>query len=301
MKYFLITIDTECDCSPGWLSSCPLSFRNITEGLPGLLQPLFNRYNAVPTYLLTTQVMENAECVKKLSCLEGKYELGTHLHAEFSPPFKKYDKPDGIRAVDFSCDYDENTEYLKLKEITSLFENGFNRKPLVFRGGRFGAGPSTIRSLEKLGYIADTSVTPHVAWKSNAMGIDYTRAPRQPYHPDNRKDISRPGCSSIVEFPVSIWKPFARGVRWLRPSPVIPFREIIKVLDYLERTCKGDIYANMMFHSMEIIPGASPYCLTDNDVSNFMFTLGDILEEAAARGYVFSELEAAAKMVLSGK
>jgi hypothetical protein len=296
MKYFLITIDTECDASPDWRNASPLSFRSITDGIPGLLQPFFNRYGAVPTYLLTTQVLESNACLETLKSLDGKFELGTHLHPEFSSPSRKFEKPDGIRANDFSCQYDEKTEFLKLEAITNLFTEAFNKKPLVYRGGRFGAGPSTIRALEKLGYIADTSVTPNVKWQSSVLKIDYSKAPGQPYFPDNKRDISIKGKSGIIEFPVSTWKPFLHGERWLRPSPVIPFREIIKVLDSLEKQFHGDIFANMMFHSMEIIPDASPYCATANDVDNFMYTLGDILEEAINRGYRFTGLEEAARI-----
>jgi hypothetical protein len=300
MKYFLITIDTECDASPDWSNASPLSFKNILDGLPGVLQPLFNRYNAIPTYLLTTQVMQNADCVRTLKQLDGQYEFGTHLHGEFCLPGLKFENPAGHRARDFSCQYDEKIEFSKLETITSLFTGCFGRRPLTYRGGRFGAGASTIRSLEKLGYVADTSVTPGLKWNSDEMEIDYTRAPGQPYRPDALHDIAKKGRSGIIEFPVSIWKPFMRGERWLRPSPAIPFREIVKVLDSLEKRFHGDIFANMMFHSMEVIPNTSPYCVTPNDVNNFMFTLGDVLEEAARRGYGFVGLEEAAK-IFKGK
>jgi hypothetical protein len=296
MKYFLITIDTECDCSPDWSSSNPLSFRNILYGIPGLLQPLFGKYRAKPTYLVTTEVMENSECVNTLKNLDGEFELGTHLHGEFSSPARKYEKPDGMRTNDFICLYDRQKEFLKLEAITALFAGKFGYRPLTFRAGRFGAGPSTLRSLENLGYIADTSVTPCEKWTSSEGTVDFTRAPRQPYHPDSAGDIARAGSSGILEFPVSIYKPFMRGPRWLRPSPIVPPGDIIRVLDVLEKCTKGDVYANMMFHSMEIIPCASPYCATEKDVRAYLDTLDMVLAEAAGRGYWFVGLAQAANI-----
>jgi len=296
MKYFCITIDTECDCSPDWSSSNPLSFRSIEQGIPHLLQPLFSRFHAIPTYLVTTEVLENRSCVETLKKLGGSCELGTHLHPEFSPPQKKYERIDGVRANDFLCRYDEETEYLKLETITDLFTDRFGYRPLSFRAGRFGAGPSTIRSLQKLGYLADTSVTPHVQWESRQGTLDFTRAAEQPYYPDCVCDITRRGLGGVLEVPVSIYKPFLRGPRWLRPSCVVPVQAIIGVLDYLDRKYGGDSVANMMFHSMEVIPGASPYCATEADVTVYLNVLEKVLADAARRGYTFIGLGEAARI-----
>jgi len=64
--YVLITIDTECDHDPHWVRSSPLTFTSITEGLPNRLQPAFDSVGAVPTYLLTVEVMEDEESVESL-------------------------------------------------------------------------------------------------------------------------------------------------------------------------------------------------------------------------------------------
>ncbi len=40
-QYLVVTIDTECDKSPTWHNSNPLTFKSIIEGVPELLTPLF--------------------------------------------------------------------------------------------------------------------------------------------------------------------------------------------------------------------------------------------------------------------
>ena len=83
---FTITIDTECDHDPLWTRSKPLRFDSITVGLPERLQPVFQAAGAVPTYLLTVEVMEDAASVQALRALAGDHELGTHLHSAFIEP-----------------------------------------------------------------------------------------------------------------------------------------------------------------------------------------------------------------------
>ena len=84
--YLVITIDVEPDCTPTWKYSSPLTFHGVTEGIQKRLQPLFNKYNIVPTYLINNVVLEDGQSTDTFLKLEGRFELGTHLHAEFIAP-----------------------------------------------------------------------------------------------------------------------------------------------------------------------------------------------------------------------
>ncbi len=53
-----ISIDTECDHDVNWARANPLTFDSINEGLPNRLQPVYNEVGAIPTYLLTVEVLE---------------------------------------------------------------------------------------------------------------------------------------------------------------------------------------------------------------------------------------------------
>ena len=163
-----ISIDTECDHDPRWRRSDPLAFESIVEGLPNRLQPAFGEVGAVPTYLLTVEVMEDDASVAALRALAGPHELGTHLHAAFVEPEKRFHDYAGVDSPDFQCSSPPAVEHAKLANLTALFEARFGYRPKSFRAGRYGAGAATIDSLERLGYACDTSVVPYKLWREHA-------------------------------------------------------------------------------------------------------------------------------------
>ncbi len=296
--YLAITIDTEPDCSVSWRRSNPLTFHSVLMGIPQRLQPLFVDFEAKPTYLISQEVLENWECVEVLNSLEGDYELGTHLHGEYVEPEKRYYNYAGTKAVDFACfDYNKDLEMAKLLNLTNIFKERMGTGPVSYRAGRFGADEETIQILEKLGYLIDSSVTPHISWK-NKGGPDFTHCPEQPYHPDV-KNICRPGNSKIVEVPVSIGRKkffllpsFWFFYSWLRPS-VNSTKGMIDLIEYFIEKYHNSksIVLNMVFHSMEVIPKASPYTRTDKDVDRFISKLRDVLDYCNKNGVVFTELK----------
>ncbi len=118
----IISLDTECDKGPGWKVRQPLSFKNIIEGVPERLQPLFEEFGIKPTYLLSPEVLKNDECVSLFQSLDGSVELGTHLHAEFIEPEATplADKTDA-----FQSDFTPEVEFEKLRNLTGLFADRF--------------------------------------------------------------------------------------------------------------------------------------------------------------------------------
>ncbi|MBD3392677.1 MAG: hypothetical protein GF418_11340 [Chitinivibrionales bacterium] len=296
MKYMLVTIDTERDCSSDWSTSNPVTYKSVEQGIPGRLQPLFNRHGVVPTYLLGADVLEQSACVDTLKRLDGTCELGTHLHGELIDRDRTVTVVPGKETTDFSCFYDEQVEFDKLKAITSLFADRFGYAPGSFRAGCFGAGPSTLRSLERLGYRADSSVVPSERDRNHQGALRFGSAPLGPYYPDSRTDIARKGNCAVIEVPVSVKPRLFRRPLWLRPQwSSVP--QMRAVLEYLERRSEGPVFANMMLHSMEIIPGASPYCQTENDVSLYLRDMDEIFGEARRRGYGFIGLSRVPELV----
>ena len=77
-------------------------------------------------------------------------------------------------------------------------------RPVSYRAARFGADLDTIKSLEKLGYKVDSSVTPQINWSSSG-GPNHSKAPQQPYFVSTDAFYS-PGTSTILEVPISISK-----------------------------------------------------------------------------------------------
>ncbi|MBI3899538.1 MAG: hypothetical protein HY308_14770 [Gammaproteobacteria bacterium] len=286
----LATIDTECDHDPSWVRSNPLGFRSIVEGVPERLQPVFDAAGAVPTYLLTVEVMENAECVRTLRDLKGSYEFGTHLHSAFIEPQKKFQDYAGVDSPDFQCHCAPDIEYAKLKNLTQLFQHNFGYQPLSFRAGRFGAGAATISALGRLGYRVDTSVTPHIRWRHPDGNVDYRQAPEQPYFParESLVQADNGARSGVLEIPVTVKDRWFHDPYWLRPwfSSVAVMKDVIgyHLARFRDRRV---VVLNMMFHSMEVIPKASPYPQSDSDVRRYLDDLSEVLQWCRQQGMTF--------------
>jgi hypothetical protein len=288
---FLITIDTECDHDPRWARSRPLTFRSVTEGAPARLQPVFEAAGAVPTYLLTVEVMEDEASVAALRALRGRHELGTHLHSAFIEPEKKFHDYAGVDSPDFQCHCAPAVEFRKLENLTNLFVSRFGRRPRTFRAGRFGAGPNTISALSRLGYLVETSVTPHIRWRHPGGDVDYRGAPDQPYfpRPGSLVDADPAGRAGVLEVPVTTKRRLLRGPRWLRPwfSSVEAMKRVVE--DQLRRhRDRRVVVLNMMFHSMEVIAKASPYPQSESDVQRYLEDLAGVLQWCRARGIGFA-------------
>jgi hypothetical protein len=294
-RYLVITIDVEPDCSADWRYSSPLTFNGVHEGIGSRLQPLFNKYDIIPTYLINNVVLEDDASIETFRNLEGKFEMGTHLHPEFIEPTKSEFDYAGKKGVANCCFYDPEIEFGKIKSITDLFARRFNFQPTSFRAGRFSAGSNTLKSLEKLGYKVDTSVTPNFRWddRTREKPVDFTKAPLQPYWVNQNNIVTRDSKGRLLEVPVSIilkkmgitesikyiiknkrWPYKASNAVWLRPkfSGKDQFKSIVENISSSHHSNESIVF-NMMFHNVEVMPGLSPYSLNENDCATYLESL----------------------------
>jgi hypothetical protein len=311
-KYFVVTIDTEIDKSRDWSIPDTLTFSSIIEGIPRKLNPLFNQYNVKATYLLSPEVIEDNNCVSVLKELNNT-ELGTHLHGDLIEPERTHAVLAGIHSHEMQCTYTKLLERSKITTLTRLFEATFGYNPLSFRAGRFGIGNETLSILSELGYKVDTSVTPGVNWIYPEGISNHTSAPEQPYFADIDNFLEA-GSLDILEVPVSIidvnikdppdflsylW--LRKKIRflfrrdydhfWLRPS-FSSLDEMIYVIARIEnkfRDC-DNIVVNMMFHTNEVIPNASPYTKTEGDCRKFLERIRSVLEYCRRKNFQFVKL-----------
>jgi len=298
----IVSLDTECDKGPDWKIRQPLSFLNITEGIPVRLQPLFESYNIKPTYLLSPEVIRDEECVQLFTSIGNKVELGTHLHAEFIAPDANYMSD---KTIAFQSDYDVEIERAKLTNLTSLFYEIFTYKPRTFRAGRFGISQFTLSILDDLGYTVDSSVTPYKWWwRKRGEGVNHLGASNQPYYP-SIKDFRRPGDMKILEVPVTLVNPFWQKLptnlllnlnpfnryqtiilntllrnriqpTWLRPT-YSSAEEMLWVTEMIAKENNPAVLC-MMFHSNEATASMSPYHKTNSEVDAFMGQMKDYFE-----------------------
>jgi hypothetical protein len=286
-----VSIDCECDKGPAWRTRRPLAFEGVHVGIAERLHPLFQRFGAKPTYLLSPELFRDARCIERLAALEG-CELGTHLHGELAEPGAF--EPDVTNAV--QRDYPRDVEEAKLAWLTEAFRAAFGRAPRSFRAGRFGLGESTVSLLDALGYAVESSVTPHVDWSDVSPGLSFVGAPTQPYHPDPRRPSQR-GEARLLEVPVTILpSPLARVPllgkhvehRWLRPTRssgqalVAIAREAV---DAEQREHPGrTVVLNAMFHNVEVCAGTSPYASTEDEARRIVDRVAALLEHCRGEG-----------------
>lgn len=287
--YCVITIDTEADHSPGWIKPDPLRFNSIMESIPGFLEPLFRTYGATPTYLLTVEVLEDERAVSAAKKFE-QCELGTHLHPEYIAPERKFSSAGGTLSREFSNDYPPIVEQQKLDNLSRLFEDKIGYRATSFRGGKFGFSGNTARALLNLGYLVDTSVTPNVSW-AKIGGPDFQNYPQQPYFINNQDNVRL-----LLEVPVSIaylnnFNSLFRRPTWLRPT-YSSFNEMKYLITRMLNLYRKEriVTFNIMFHSMEFYPGASPYAKDWRSVKMLLEKLGSTLSYFVKIGVEFRKL-----------
>lgn len=282
--YLCVSVDCECDKGPGWRTRKPLAFSAVQVGMGQRLQPLFRRYKAKPTYLLSPELMRDPQSLETLTALDKEADLGTHLHAEFAEPESFV--PDVTSAI--QSRYDRETERRKLAYLTSLFESVFGHAPRSFRAGRFGIGRHSLGLLQELGYHVDSSVTPRKDWRRlGAADAVFTDAPSQPYWPVlDRPALVADSPGPLLEVPVTIRPgPFGglldRWIepRWLRPTHNSGNRLIRIARDEIAAAGPrgGPIVLNCMFHNVEVVAGTSPYAADGHKVDVILQSLSALL------------------------
>lgn len=308
----LVGVDTEADDQWSAEGRRQLAVRNA-ERLPAL-QSLFESFGVRPTYLVTHEMAAREESASVLRELlaGGRCEVGAHLHPWSSPPFR----PQDLQGHSYPHQLPTDLLRRQLGELTERIQTSLGRRPTSYRAGRHGFDERSLVILEELGYTVDTSVDP-LFNERHKGGASFAGAPLRPYHPDYR-DVRRPGASRILEIPVSaatdppLPKALERLYAALRP---IPYRGALKrlglravwlrpsytalpdMLAFASRLAAARVPCfNILLHSSEVLPGASPYNPDGASVERFLDHLKRLLEHLtvrlAAGGRTYAEFAA---------
>ncbi|MCP3178141.1 polysaccharide deacetylase family protein [Desulfuromonas sp. KJ2020] len=298
MKLF-ITIDTEED---NWANYSrtdnPVeNIRKIVE-----LQALFDRYGARPTYLVSYPVATNPESVSILRRIleQRKCEIGAHCHPWNTPPFEE-------ELNDFNTMLCNLPEPLILKKLTTLHEaivKNFGVTPVSFRAGRWGFSSGVARSLAKLNYRVDTSVSPYIDW-SEYDGPDFSNFSPAPYRFDP-DDIGTPNPGgALMQMPATVaflqrdfesCRQFSKTLEtslgkklrlkgiyhclgllnkaWFSPE-VSDHKTLIKLVYRMKM--EGFPCMNMSFHSTTLKIGLSPFVKNKYEERKFYFKIEKLL------------------------
>jgi hypothetical protein len=245
------------------------------------------------------------DCLSILKNLKD-CELGTHLHSDMIDSLGHKGSMANMSTDIMQSSYTYEVERLKMVSLTALFATRFGYKPISFRAGRFAVGLNTLKILDELNYRVDSSVTPNIDWNNKEGRANFINAPDQPYYP-KQNDLLTPDGNGVLEVPVTILKSanckkwHARALhnishriyplQWLRPS----YNTGDGMVDVMRRTTeiyadKKDVTLNMMFHSMEIMPGASPYAAKEEDCQRILGYIEQALTYAKDNAFRLSIL-----------
>lgn len=298
MKRIYVTLDTEMDNDQHWGKHFPPEYSSVTEGIPQLLRPIWDKYHVHPIYFVSPEVLYDERCVSVLKDEVKKGAvIGAHLHPEYIHPEGIWGEEIEKQSAKFPCsDYTMELEKEKLKNLTALIKEKLDVKPVWYRAARFGADYDTIQILGELGYRYDSSVTPGIDWTGKG-GPDHSKAPLGTYHISKQslyeKAHTMGAGSGIIEKPVTIlgkrWGIVGRMLpdhwlfyRWLRPTHMT-YLELRSIVCNLSK--RGIKQGVMMFHSMEVMINKTPYVRTKWMQKYYLWRLEKVLQYAKRKGY----------------
>lgn len=287
--FFIVTIDTEEEGL--WGNEYKRHHEYTVENISHLkfFQKICNRLGIVSTYLIDYPVATQKSSVNILKefLKQGICEIGTHLHPWCNPPYEE----ELSHRNSYPHNLSPELQQKKLETLTKAIQDNFGVQPISYRAGRFGFDESSIKILEELEYKIDTSLVPY---RNNKISDEpsFGMVQLKPYYLDYH-DIRYAGNSKILEIPITVefnrsLPEFVKkiypslpdiGIRrllkntfgveliWLRPS-YSSLNNMKKLADNV--ISSGVTVLNMMFHSTELMPGASPYNKTQEDVDLFL-------------------------------
>ena len=140
----------------------PFSRHNVAVSAIGslhLAQSLFERYGLRPAYLLDHPIATSDLARGLIGDWHdsGGCEIGAQLHPWVNPPHVEEVTP----VNSFAGNLPPGLERQKLEALRSEIGAAFRTMPRIYKAGRYGLGPSTATTLERLGFAVDTSGLPH--------------------------------------------------------------------------------------------------------------------------------------------
>jgi hypothetical protein len=314
-----ITIDTEEDCWGDYRAR-----ENPVENILSIpkLQELFDRYGAVPTYLINYPVAmsELATDVIRPLLETSRCEIAAHIHPWNTPPFKE----EINERNSFICNLPQDLNREKLRILHDSITERFGTTAVCFRAGRWALSEGVARCIQEFGYLVDTSVTPYVDWTAK-QGPDFTEASSFPYRFDPEDIFTEKPHGCLLELPPTIGfyqkhmkvashvrKKILNGrlaklhligildrlmlnnFRWLSPELSSGKAMVLLAKNFL---WLGHPHLNMCFHSPSLLPGKSPFVRNEEDLRNFFRDIETFLEFCVKQGLAFAPLREALELV----
>ena len=306
---FIVTVDTEGDN----LWSRPRRITTRNAGYLPRFQRLCERYGFKPVYLTNHEMAESDEFADfaRDMLARGTGEIGMHLHAWNSPPLDPLTQDD-FQYQPYLTEFPESAMREKVRRLTRLLEERFNRKMVSHRGGRWALDGRYVSVLLAEGYRVDCSVTPGIDWRSSPGAIgggggpDFRTCPGRPYFLST-EDVATPSAQGLLEVPMTVrasndfaWFPWVYSVplvrrvanrvspaiSWLCPAQPTLTGDLdrhLEVMLAVARAARLDRppHLEFMLHSSELMPGGSPTFRTGDDIEKLYEYLERLFADVA--------------------
>lgn len=226
---------------------------------------------------------------------DGQSEVGTQLHAWVNPPFEEALSPRNSYVGNLA----EGLEAAKIDALTARITNAFGKRPRVYRAGRYGIGPATLRLLATRGYQLDSSMRARYDYRQDG-GPDFAAIGNAAFRcgPDG----------ALIELPLTtvytgrlrrLGEPLFRLLRRVPKGRAVAARsglisrvsltpEGMPIADALEAVRiaigEGERVLNFAFHSPSLVPGNTPYVRDARDLAAFHGWWDQVLALLEARG-----------------
>jgi hypothetical protein len=277
---YIVTVDTEEEFD--W--AAPFSRDGYgTRHVPQIatFQTLCDQHGVQPIYLVDYPIAADAAAVDLLGEIQnsGRGEIGAQLHSWMTPPFDE----DVTAYNSYACNLPADLEAAKLRTLCAKINTQFGSSPLIYRAGRYGAGPDTMPVLHELGFRIDSSVRSLFDYQHQG-GPDYSQSALEPYWLIDSQLIELP-LTSVFAGSLKIGGKTMFGSMFtsdtsrsllartgllervaLTPEG-IPVHKAIEAIDLA--LDMGLPVLNFSFHSPSLEPGHTPYVRTEEDLERF--------------------------------
>lgn len=309
----VITIDTEEDSWGNWRSAKSTTY-NLMQ-IP-MIQEVFDRVGAIPTYLVNYSVIRDKDGSHKLSKIldKNRCEIGAHCHPWNTPPIEEELNQRNSMLCNLSYDLIRR----KMESLQGAITMRFDYAPVCFRAGRWAFSSDVATVLQTLGYKIDTSITPLTDW-TDEYGPDFSKAQISPYRFEPEKIFVPNRNGSILEVPPTIgflqknfrlcqktrngilniylkklhligfldWSRMM-NLRWLSPENSTLNEMIQLAKNFIHN---GHSILNMFFHSNSLLIRKTPFVRSEEDLKVFVERIEKFLEFCLTEGIRFSGLE----------
>lgn len=278
---------------PAWKPEINNTVKNISS-LP-MLHEILRENGVLPTYLVNRPVLENKESLSIIIDISKDIhsEIGLHLHSWNTEPITEEEKKNKPTVLN---NLSQSLQEQKIQWMHNYFLGKMGFPAKSYRAGRYGASQYGASVLASLGYEVDSSVVPRHSF-SEYGGPDYRLYNCEPFWIGGMKGkeilevpISADLISPYGDFPKRMYSLIpkwsgGRGVfhrlniarlLWLRPT-TYSYGEMRQLVDYIRLNMMFPVF-NIMFHSSEMYPGASPYARTILEVHSILERLKSILK-----------------------